>query len=93
MENFGNSDDWWISTSSTMKFRDPYDSPEIEKILRDAPQGLDPEILAAEIGVCGFSATHVRAYQRRLGLRPPAVNKGRNNNRTALDTRGRKKPK
>lgn len=92
MENFGNSDDWWTSTNSTMKFRDPQDSVRIEKILKDAPF-CDPEILVEEINQRGFGAAHVRAYQRRLGLRKVAENNSRKVKRSALDTRGRKKPK
>ena len=85
--------DYWTSTSSEMRFRDPVDSPEIERILREAPAGIDPQILADEIGVCGFGAAHVRAYQRRLGLRTITESNGRGTKRSALDTRGRKRTK
>lgn len=74
-----------------MKFRDPYDCPRIEIILKTAPKGLDPDLLADDIGVTGFSAMHVRAYQRRLGLRQIAENSSRGERRYAIDQRGRKK--
>jgi hypothetical protein len=88
MENFGDSGDWWTSTRSTMKFRDPVGNAKIEEILKTAPIEIDPSILAADIGVAGGGAQHVRAYQRRLGLRAPAVSGIHKSNRSALDTRG-----
>ena len=87
MENFGNSDDWWMNTNSAVKFRESYETPKREQLLRDA-QGVDVAILAIDLGM---TPSHIEAYQRKLGLRKCAENNARGTNRTELDTRGRKK--
>jgi hypothetical protein len=87
MENFGNSDDWWMSTNSTIRFRESYETTERDQILRDA-KGVDVAILSADLGM---TPSHIKAYQRRLGLRTIAESNGRGTKRSALDTRGHKK--
>lgn len=59
---------YWLSTLSppTMLDSQRYETPELAALLREA-QGVDPAMLAAHTGVC---APLIRAYQRKLGLRP-----------------------
>jgi hypothetical protein len=78
--------DWWMSTLSKMQFRESsYETPENEKHLRES-QGIDSALLAADLGI---SPLHVEAYQRKLGLRPLAVNNPGISGRYSLDMRGR----
>jgi capsule polysaccharide export protein KpsC/LpsZ len=67
--------DYWISTKSSpnMLMRRVYESPEAEAHLRLHPD-VCPAAFAADLGT---NAQNVRAYQRRLGLRPLTGNPGR----------------
>lgn len=78
-----------MSTNSIIRFRESYETLERDQILRDA-QGVDVAILSADLGM---TPSHVRAYQRRLGLRTITESNGRGTKRSALDTRGRSKKK
>lgn len=58
--------DWWASTKSPRDmFRPDYQNVENDRIIREST-GVDPALLAADLGV---SEVHIRAYQRRLGVR------------------------
>lgn len=72
--NFGNSADWWTTTKAPRDiFKPAYQNPETDAFLRETV-GVDPALLAADLGV---SEIQVRAYQRRLGVRPLTGNKPR----------------
>lgn len=65
-ENFGNSVDWWISTKSPPDiFRPDYQNVENDKIIRETA-GVDPAFLVGDLRIC---EPHIRAYQRKLGVR------------------------
>lgn len=59
---------YWLSTKSPSTLLDSqrYETPELAALLRES-NGVDPTMLAADAGVC---APLIRAYQRKLGLRP-----------------------
>lgn len=47
-------------------FRPAYQTPELDAYLRETA-AIDPSILAQDLGI---SAPIIRAYQRKLGVRP-----------------------
>jgi hypothetical protein len=72
--NIGTSVDWWMSTKSPATlFRPSYQTDELEDFLRENA-GVEPALLAADTGV---GRNHIRACQRRLGLRKITGNKPR----------------
>lgn len=65
---------YWMSTRSPQSmFRPDYQTPELAEQLHTAA-GVDPAIIAADVGIASH---HVRAFQRKLGLRKITGNKAR----------------
>lgn len=56
---------YWTNTKSNVKYKHEHDSAERDAIVRSTA-GIDPRLLTSELRL---NETHVRAYQRRLGLR------------------------
>lgn len=66
MADIATSTDWWMSTRSPAgMFRPAYQNGELDAYLREHA-GIDAAILAAETGL---PPSHIRAFQRKLGLR------------------------
>jgi hypothetical protein len=64
----------WLSTKSPIRMLDAPIDPATEHHLREN-SGVDPQILAADLGLC---PSRIRSCQRRLGLRkcvPPGGRK------------------
>lgn len=56
---------YWTNTKSNVKYKHAHDSAERDAIVRES-LSVDPRLLTHELRL---NETHVRAYQRRLGLR------------------------